>query len=319
MSRWLPLCVAVVAVLFSVSASHAGGAGTSHAAGSGHWKVVLHRGTGPLALDLRGPASETKWAYTLDTRHSTVIKFGTGGRVLATWQYGSGPGYPTRAGVAVGGRGNVFVADTRSNQVLKFDAYGHQLANFTGLNAPVGVAVDKQGIVYVAEQSSLDVAKLSPAGQVLARWHVPWANGAGSGVPVALALDRMGAIYVGADCYREECPPPHGIQYAVIKLNPSGVMESNLLGNNPYAGIAKEEERFVTVDSLGVDLNNHLYVGGTIRGALGRFTQGLLVFGASRGTYLVSLPGNRAPTGIAFDGRNRLYVTQGPSVLTPAS
>jgi hypothetical protein len=160
------------------------------------------------------------------------------------------------------------------------------------------------------------VTKLSPAGQILAHWHVPWVNGSGSGVPIAVAVDRQGSIYVGVDCYQEECPPPHGIQYAVIKLNRSGVMESNLLGNNPYTGIAKEEEPFVVVTSVAVDTRENLYVGGTIRTAQGQFSPGILVYGGGTSRQAnYRLPGAGAPAGIAVDGRNALYVAQGDRVL----
>ena len=219
----------------------------------------------------------------------------------------------------MGGSGNVFVADASTGRLVKSDPSGRLLARWGGFQIPRAVALDRAGNIYVAEQTALRVTKLSPSGQVLARWHVPWTDGASSGMPVALAVDRYGNVYVGADCYEEECPLPHGIQYAVIKLNASGVMQSGLLGNNPYIPIAQGEEPFVTVSSLAVGAKDNLYVGGTLRDAKGQFAPGILVYGGgtTRGAQYI-LPGPGDPVGIAFDGRRSLYVAQDGRVLKRA-
>jgi sugar lactone lactonase YvrE len=217
----------------------------------------------------------------------------------------------------VGGSGNVFVADGHNNRVVKFDPFGRQLAIFTGFQLPTGVAVDRAGNLYVADLNALEVTKLSSSGHVLARWHVPWANGTGSGLPEAVAVDSRGNVYVGAHCYQDECPPPHGIQQEVIKLNAHGAFQSSLLGNNPYVPIGPGEQRFVTVDSVAVDAKDNLYVGSSaIRNASGNFSSGILVYtpGLSLQT-IYPLPGNGAPTGLAFDGSNALYVAQGSQVI----
>jgi DNA-binding beta-propeller fold protein YncE len=271
-----------------------------------------------LAVDTRGDPRQNKWAYAVDdSRH--VVKFGTGGKLLGSWSYGPQTRYNLGAAIAVGGSGNVFVADASTGRLVTFDPSGRLLARWGGFQIPRAVALDRAGNIYLAEQNALRVTKLSPSGQILARWHVPWANGTGSGMPVALAVDRSGNVYVGADCYQEECPLPHGIQYAVIKLSASGMMQSSLLGNNPYTPIAQGEEPFVTVSSLAVDAKGNLYVGGTLRDAKGQFALGILAYGggtARKAEYTVPGPGD--PVGMAFDGRSVLYVAQDSRVLKRA-
>jgi hypothetical protein len=284
----------------------------------GTWKTIITVGSaGGLAIDRRGTPNRTKWAYTPNPYNRTLIKFGTGGARLASWKYAPPAPYVSPVGVAVGGSGNVFVADGGNNHVVKFDPFGRQLAVFTGFNMPAGVAIDRVGNIYVAEETALRVTKLTPSGKVLARWHIPWVNGTGNGVPVAVAVDGQRNVYVGADCYRDECPPPHGIQYAIIKLNAVGVLLGSLLGNNPYVPIGPDEQRFVTINAVAVDSKNDLYIGSSaIRTPRSDFYSGVLVYtgGVSLQT-IYPIPGTSAPTGISFDGRNALYVAQNTQVL----
>jgi DNA-binding beta-propeller fold protein YncE len=314
MHRTILLTTLLAAGLFAVSAAERASAASPAQTEAWHIVAAINHPWG-LAIDPRGNPRQTKWAYVVDDA-ARVTKFGTRGKMLGSWSYGPPPQYRRGAGITVGPGGNVFVADAASSRVLKFDPSGRRLAQWRGFQLPSAVALDRTGDVYVAEPTLLRVTKLSPSGQVLARWHVPWINGSGSGMPLALAVDRQGSVYVGANCYLEECPPPHGIQYAVIKLDASGAMQSALLGNNPYVLVAQGEEPFVTVNSVAVDAKDSLYVGGTIRSASGQLSESVLVYGG--GTSLqarYALPGIDAPLGIAFDGRNALYVAQGNRIL----
>ena len=53
--------------------------------------------------------------------------------------------------------GNVYVADTGNNRVLKLAAGSstQTVLPFTGLNGPYGVAVDTAGTVYVADTTTI--------------------------------------------------------------------------------------------------------------------------------------------------------------------
>jgi hypothetical protein len=80
--------------------------------------------------------------------------------------------------VAVGGSGNVFVADGGNSRVVKFDPFGRQLAVFTGFAMPAAVAVDRGGNIYVADETALQVTKLAPSGR-------SWPDGTFPGSPAA--------------------------------------------------------------------------------------------------------------------------------------
>jgi hypothetical protein len=309
------------ALLISPLSARAGGPTPSYPPPqSGTWTPIITIGAaGGLAIDRRGVPGSPKWAYVPNPYNRTLIKFGTGGSRLRSWRYAPPAPYVSFVGVAVGGSGNVFVADGGDNRVVKFDPFGRQLAVFTGFRLPTSVAVDRSGNLYVAELNAFEVTKLSPSGQVLARWHVPGADGTGSGLPEAVTVDSRGNVYVGASCY-QACPPPHGIQHEVVKLNSDGAFQRSLLGNNPYTPIGWGEQRFVTVNSVAVDAEDNLYVGSSaIRNASGNFYSGILVY--TRGLSLQTiypLPGNSAPVGIAFDGSNALYAAYGNRVSKAA-
>ncbi|HEX6510509.1 MAG TPA: NHL repeat-containing protein [Chloroflexota bacterium] len=319
-ARLIGLALIGLAALVSPLQVWAGGPAPVHPQPQpGTWKPIITVGAaGGLAIDRRGAPSSPKWAYVPNPHNRTLIKFGTGGSRLRSWRYAPPATYVSFVGVAVGGSGNVFVADGGTNRVVKFDPFGRQLAVFTGFKLPTSVAVDRAGNLYVAELNAFEVTKLSPAGQVLARWHIPWANGTGSGLPEAVAVDSRGTVYVGANCFQDECPPPHGIQQEVVKLNAGGVFQGSILGNNPYVPIGSGEQRFVTVNSVAVDAKDNLYVGSSaIRSSSGNFFSGILVYtpGLSLQT-IYPLPGTSAPTGVAFDGSNALYAAYNGRVLT---
>jgi DNA-binding beta-propeller fold protein YncE len=271
-----------------------------------------------LAIDLRGKPTANKWAYTLDYYANRVVKFGTGGKQLGSWPYSPETLYKLGGGTAVGGAGNVFVADGTGGRVLKFDPYGKRLAQFGPFQLPRAVAVDGAGNVYVAEQRGLRVTKLSPGGTVLARWNLPWANGAESSAPFAIALDRQGNVFVAVSCQAESCRDDHGdAQRAVLKLNSSGVMQSSLVGGTPHGGWSKGEEPWVVLDSIAVDPLGNLHVAGLLGGTANTLSYGVLVYASgSHRTARYTLPGWGAVPGLAVDGKGTIYVAQGDRVLS---
>lgn len=270
-----------------------------------------------LAIDLRGKPAQTKWAYTLDFYANRVVKFGTGGRQLGSWPYSAETLYKLGGGVAVGGAGNVFVADSTGGRVLKFGPFGKKLAEFGPFQLPRAVAVDAAGNIYIAEQRGLRVTKLSPSGTVLARWNIPWSNGAGSSAPFAIAVDRQSNVYIAVSCLAESCKDDHAdTPKAVLKLNSSGILQSSLVGGTPHGGWSSQEEPWVVLDSIAVDRAGKLYVAGLLRSAGGTLGYGVLVYDSrSHRVARYTLPRWGAVSGLAVDGRGTVYAAQDDRVL----
>jgi hypothetical protein len=121
------------------------------------WQTVItlpettspHGVANGVAIDLRGGPTGTKWAYTVDTASHRVIKFGTGGKLLASWPLPSAA--MVRDGVAVDGQDNVYVA-SGTNDLWKYSPYGKLLASWSKFGGLRDVAVDSRGDVYLAQQ-----------------------------------------------------------------------------------------------------------------------------------------------------------------------
>jgi DNA-binding beta-propeller fold protein YncE len=112
---------------------------------------------------------------TIATAH--VYGIGTGPQIgfLPGVTATVGSGFNTPYGVAVGGSGNVFVADTNNNAVKEIVAVGGVTSSTStvltlgsGFSFPYGVAVDSSGNVFVADYGDNAVVK-----EILAVGGVP--------------------------------------------------------------------------------------------------------------------------------------------------
>jgi GH18 family chitinase len=110
-----------------------------------------------------GPSDGT--LYIANTVANTIVKVtaaGTQSTFLSGTVLGTKLNDPT--GLAVDIAGNVYIADTNNNRVLRVSSTGSNpaLLPFTGLNKPYGIALGGTGNLYVAD--STEVRKLTPSG-----------------------------------------------------------------------------------------------------------------------------------------------------------
>jgi sugar lactone lactonase YvrE len=101
-------------------------------------------------------------------------------------------------GVAVDNLGNVYIADTDNNRVLKEilrpDAgYTRVVVVNSGLSAPQGVAVDGNGNIYIADTGNNRVLKESVSGSAYTQSVVA---STGLRAPQGIAVDRAGSVYI---------------------------------------------------------------------------------------------------------------------------
>jgi len=140
-----------------------------------------------------------------------------GGKEGFTDGQGAQAMFNTPSGIAIDGKGNLYVADTGNNAIRKVapDGTVSTLAG-SGLagkadgkgrgaqfNGPVGVAVDEDGVVYVADTYNDAIRRVAPDGTVttLAGGGAPGdADGpalkAAFDTPCALVLDADGALLI---------------------------------------------------------------------------------------------------------------------------
>ena len=96
------------------------------------------------------------------TVNNTVQKYSQSGQLLSTY---SGFNFPI--GIDIDSSGNIYIADTNNNRIVKIDPVGNVIATWGGLgtengkfNSPIGIAID-DGIVYVADTGNNRIQKFS--------------------------------------------------------------------------------------------------------------------------------------------------------------
>ncbi len=221
--------------------------------------------------------------YVADASNHTIRKIAaTGGVSILAGRagYGSADGtsgearfyFPT--GVAVGGTGEVYVADRNDSTIRKITADG-EVTTFAGaagasgaddgtgsaarFNFPSGVALGSSGEVYVADRFNHTIRKITPDGVVTTFAGAAGASGADDGTgsaarfnsPNGVAADGSGNVYV-AD---------RG-NHTIRKITPDGVV-TTLAGTAGTPGSTNgtgSAARFSTPTGLAVDSVGNVYV-----------------------------------------------------------
>ena len=107
------------------------------------------------------------------------------------------------AGVAVDGRGHIYISDAESHSLFQLDAAGRVLAQWGkfgadagGLNTPLGLAADAEGNVYVVDSGNSRIKKYSPSGAVAAMWGKAGSENGEFASPRAVAVNLRGEVIV---------------------------------------------------------------------------------------------------------------------------
>ncbi|TAN22609.1 MAG: choice-of-anchor D domain-containing protein [Acidobacteria bacterium] len=192
--------------------------------------------------------------------------------------------------LAVGGSGNVYIADAANNRVLKETLSGGLYTQTTvasGLNSPQGVAVDGSGNVYIADTFNNRVLKETLSGGSYTQSTVADLSTNGLQQPFAVAVDGSGNVYI-SDSLRNR----------VLKGTPSGgsyTSSTVVSGLGILAGIAVDGSGDVYV----ADDTNNVVLKETPSG--GSYTQSVVADASTNGL--------NAPEGLAVDGSgNNVYI-----------
>jgi 4-amino-4-deoxy-L-arabinose transferase-like glycosyltransferase len=119
--------------------------------------------------------------YVVDPELDSVLVFSSEGRLAERW--GEGWGLFDPRGVDLDLEGNVYVANTGANVIVKVSAGGQVLRSYgktgTGpgaLSQPTDVAVDDQGNLYIVDTENERIQVLNREGEYLREWSISAAN-----------------------------------------------------------------------------------------------------------------------------------------------
>ena len=287
------------------------------------------------------------------SRFGAVVLYGGSGNVLATgYMQGNGVGpqitfmpnadstIPTStlsgpSGVAVDGSGNIYIADTYNQRVLKETLsagnYTESIVPTSPLSYPYGIAVDGSGSVYVADTGDNRVLKETPS---LGSYTESTVQSSPLNNPFGVAVDGSGNVYI-ADTYNSRVllETPSSGSYVESALttsalnSPFGIAvdgsgniyiadsyNSRVLkeipGESGYREIALPTTAVgpfgITVDGVGDVYISNYFVSGN-----GDTSSDLLKEKFSSGTYTESTIQTStlsAPFGVAVDGMGNVYL-----------
>jgi sugar lactone lactonase YvrE len=225
-----------------------------------------------------------------------------------------GSGYsPT--GVGTDMQGNVYIADSTANEVVKIpSAGGGATTVMSGLSKPAQVAVDGAGDIFVADSGNNRIAEVSAAGGVVTSF------GMGLSDPQGVAVDSVGNMFVADTGNNRVVELPAGGGQMTMNItglsNPTQIAvdaSDDLFvadtGNNRVVELPLSHEQTVvnlgttpiTPVGVAVDAAGDLYIADTASLAVVEFAPGSV-----NGNELVT--GLTAPRGVAVDMNGSLYV-----------
>ena len=221
-------------------------------------------------------------------------------------------------GVAVDSYGNVYIADTSSNEIQEWNASNQQVSTLvSGLNGPTGVAVDGFGNVYFTDDKNNAIKEWSPAtGQVTVLVSSGLAN------PSGVAVDSHGNVYF-SDSNHNDIKEWVAATNTVTKLVSSGLniprgVAVDLLGNVYFADSKNNAVKMwsatsnlvtTLIDSglnapygVAVDGDDNVYVADTGDNAIKEWS-----VAEQQVVELVS-SGLKSPHGVALDSLGNVYI-----------
>jgi uncharacterized protein (TIGR03437 family) len=250
-------------------------------------------------------------------------------------------------GVAVDSHGNVFIAATNYNVVLRLDAASGMLTLFAGngtagfsgdggpatsaqLSAPCGIAVDAAGNLYIPDPGNNRIRKFSNgvittvAGNGTSGYsgdNGPATSAELSG-PGAVALDAAGNLYIADAGNKVIRKVSNGVIATVAGGGSGCTQQTDSLGDGcPATGAPLSDPTGVAVDTAG-----NVYIADANYSVVRKVSNGIITTVAGGGnlcTQRTDVMGDGCPAtaarlnepgGIVLDGTGNLYIADGSSI-----
>jgi len=211
---------------------------------------------GGIAVDERGIV------YVADY-YDRVQAFDGAGHFLFQWgRHGNSAGQISfSSGVAVDGRGAVFIGDADNYRIQKFDRAGHFLLAWGSIGsrdgeflALGGIAVDRSGHVIVGDEDNSRIQVFDGTGRFLMSWGSASTSGTQPEGPPGVAVDREGNVYVARNN-----------DDRIEKYDRTGHLVTR------WGGTGIGDGRFIYPSGIAVDGEGNVYVTDVIGGRIQKF------------------------------------------------
>ena len=176
--------------------------------------------------------------------------------------------------IALDAAGNVYTANTFSNNVSKITPAGISSILGTTGSRPQGIAIDAAGNIYTSNESSYNVSKITPDGtsSILGITGAP---------PLYMALDTAGNVYTASRS-----------SDSVYKITPNGISTTlGTTGRDPF--------------EIAVDADGNVYIANNVSNNVSKI--------APDGTSAILGATGIYPYGIAIDAAGNVYTSNGGS------
>jgi DNA-binding beta-propeller fold protein YncE len=216
-------------------------------------------------------------------------------------------------GLAVDRSGNLYLANRGDNTIIKFEMVNGTLSKTStifanGLQGPIDLAFDHEGNLYETDTADNIIkftythGQLSNEPSVFADGSPEHANLKGDREPSFLAFDRDGNMYLSISIG------------GILKFSRTKSGLSNVPDAKPFATVSRARQ-------MAFDKEGNLFTANHLAGDICVYKFPRLASGLS-GTPEIFATGNGldAPTGVAFDSKGNLYISnwgygQGTTVL----
>jgi streptogramin lyase len=258
-----------------------------------------------LAIDPQG------WIYVADSNNHRIQVLNAAGELQQTWGFyaDSSAGEAAAGGfnqpwdLSVASDGSVIVVDTWNHRIQRFTAQGDLINRFdtslasltpAGLYGPRGVAVDREDHVYIVDTGNKRVLIFSLDGELLGSFGSGGLSMGNLDEPVGVAVGPLGRIWI-ADTWNQRIQVFEewaDMQFEALEAWPVESWFGQSIENKPYLAISPQGHVCVT-DPEG----------------------GRVLCFTSEGEFRLGFAGGGMvlPSGIAFDGSCRLWISDAGS------